>query len=344
MRPGLDQFPSTATAALVPIPRPAVVLAAPTLRRCVRPFLVWLRSVRGRSILTLEAYRKDLECATRFLEAIGVEDPARITHREIEAYLGWLGTDGGRSASTVMRRLHSMRTFWIWLAREGLVPRNVAAESFGPSKPKRMPDYLTTAEQEHILATLAGDQTLLGRRDHALVATALLTGLRCNELARLQVAHLRLEANLLRVIDGKGAKDREAFVIPRLRRLLDAYLGEVRPALLDRHPSPFVFVNAHPRRSRRDVRAGLPLLTRSLWALIHRRVSPMVGRPVNPHMLRHSFASRLRAGGADLQLIQEALGHVDIRTTTMYAHLATPARLAEVARLLGDEMPAGTTR
>ena len=123
MRGALSHFPSTVTAALVPIPRPAVVRVAPTLRRCVAPFLGWLGSVRGRSILTLEAYGKDLTCATRFLEAIGVEDPARVTHREIEAYLGWLGTDGGRSASTVMRRLHTMRTFWTWLAREGLAPR-----------------------------------------------------------------------------------------------------------------------------------------------------------------------------------------------------------------------------
>ncbi len=132
--------------------------------------------------------------------------------------------------------------------------------------------------------------------------------------------------------------------IPRLEKVLRGYLEDVRPALVGRPLGrlvraipprpPFVFVNAHHTGSRRVLRAGLALSPKTIFQLVRRAVAPIIGRPVHPHMLRHSFASRPRENGADLQLIQEALGHAQISTTVMYAHLTTTRQRQELARLL----------
>jgi integrase len=203
----------------------------------------------------------------------------------------------------------------------------------------------------------------VGRRDYALVATGLLTGLRCSELANLELVHLDLSAGVVRVVNGKGMKDRELPVVPRLEAILRGYLAEVRDPLVKRPvgriregmartragrdrrytrtvavrrngqyrslgravpspeeverlraasippASPYVFVMAHPTNSRGATRAGKSLVSRSVLRIVREVVGPIVGRPVYTHMLRHSFASRLRENGADLQDIQEALGH-----------------------------------
>jgi site-specific recombinase XerD len=148
---------------------------------------------------------------------------------------------------------------------------------------------------------------------------------------------------LLKLLDGrqpehlpvavKGNAERECVIVPRLDGILEQYLTVARPALLRDTVAPWLFV-AGTRRGRRKYRTGAPLLTRSVFGIVRTKLSPIVGRPVHPHMLRHSFASRLRENGADLQLIQEALGHASITTTTIYAHLTTAKRMAEIARFL----------
>ena len=263
-----------------------------------------------------------------------------MTFRHIEFYLGWLQKERGVKPQSANRHLHALRSLYRYLVREEIVTTNPAADCFMLPTRKKLPGYLTVPEQEKCLAALAEDRPFLGRRDYALVATGLFTGLRCAELAALELAHVNLEAGRLRVVNGKGSKDRELLVVPRLAAILREYLAEIRPALVGRPlirvPAavPFVFVNAHPTGSHRLRRAGQALHGRSIWHLIHRAVVPVIGRPVHPHMLRHSFASRLRENGAGLQVIQEALGHANINTTTMYAHLTTNRRRQELARLL----------
>jgi len=328
--------------------RPPVVLPVRrhqrTLAEHIEPFLFWLKTVRGRASNTVNAYRSDLEDFAAFCAEAGVEDPRHVTHQLIEFFVGWLQERGERAPSTAARRLHAIRGLFKYLVREGAVERDVAAVAFGPTRtPRGLPNYLTAAEQEKVLTALRRDQTLLGRRDYALIATMLFTGLRCEETATLQTGHLNLEAGLLRVYQGKGGKDREVPLVGRLQGILGSYLAEIRPRLLGGVEAPWVFVHgyAHGRyngtRPRRVGKwATKPLATRMVWRIVSRRVSPLVGRPVHPHVLRHSFASRLRAAGADLQLIQEVLGHADIGTTTIYAHLATPTRRQAIERLLGQ--------
>ena len=184
-----------------------------------------------------------------------------------------------------------------------------------------------------------------------------------------------------RVVQGKGRKDRELPIVPRLERVLRPYVDVTRPQLVGRlagfirppahgerkhwhvvqyadgrrqppikapsreaaeqiqraHPrehveTPYVFVNA--QRGWQPRRLARPIGGRGIYHLIRRVVEPILGTHVHPHMLRHSFATRLRTNGADLQIIQEALGHASIKTTTMYAHMATPKRLAELTKFL----------
>jgi len=122
-------------------------------------------------------------------------------------------------------------------------------------------------------------------------------------------------------------------VVPRLREILREYLEHTWPAIVGgRHGSPYLFTRVGNRSA--GARGAQPLLTRSIWYILERQVSPVVGKPVFPHMLRHSFASRLRENGCPLELIAEALGHSDISTTLIYAHMSTKKQRADIARYL----------
>jgi site-specific recombinase XerD len=351
-----------------------------TLAELVPSFLKWFQFVRRRSDNTVRSYAEDFKTFLQFCAAANLNRPEQVTFRHLEFYLGWLQKERGVSPQTANRHLHAIRSLYRYLVREEIVTTNPGADTFMLPTRKKLPGYLTVPEQERLLTVLAKDHSPRGRRDYALVATALLTGLRCAELAALQIVHVDLAAGHLRVVNGKGGKDRELPVIPRLAAILRGYLEEVRPQLLGRpmghlhrryrawavtewkdgrgvHHNlgtqsreeaerrradliplppapPFVFVNAHRTGSGRRRRAGQAILGRSIFRLVRHVVTPIIGRPVHPHMLRHSFASRLRENGADLQLIQEALGHANINTTTMYAHLTTKRQRQELARLL----------
>jgi site-specific recombinase XerD len=350
------------TEILLPARRPPlgglVRLTSPAWDVTIQRLLDWFALVRGRAPLTIVTYARGLQGFLRFARAQDLLDPRAVTHREIEEYLGWLGSRGRRPA-LLNQHLSALRAFYRYLEREGVVPHNPAALAVGPKRASRLPAYLTIPEQERMLATLAAAATPSGQRDYAMVATALFTGLRCAELVTLRLDAVSFDGGFCRVV-GKGSKTREVPLIPRLAAILTAYLRETRPGLVLTAESPYVFPanrqsNLQAWKTRRHGRGarpyrplqsrryrlplGGPLTTRGFFYVVRVHCSAIVGRPVHPHMLRHSFASRLRAKGADLQLIQEILGHESINTTTMYAHISTPHRTATVARLLEEETP-----
>ncbi len=354
-----------------------------TLAEYAPGFLKWLGFVRQRRENTVRSYGQDLETFLGFCASAGLVRPDDVTFRHLEFYLGWLQTERGLKASSANRHLHALRTFWRWLVREEITGRNPAAQVFLLPTHKKLPGYLSIPEQETLLAALAKDETPLGVRDYALVATGLLTGLRCAELSNLQLGHLDLEAGTLRVVEGKGLKDRELPIIPRLEGILRAYLEGARPPLLalpvgyiaapnpksrerswavvhtlptgqhrrvGRAPSraeaerlravlgagapvnPYVFVRAKAQWLPKH--GAEPVGPKTIFYTIRRLCEAVLNRKVHPHMLRHSFASRLRQNGADLQDIQEALGHAVITTTTMYAHLTTRRQREQLAEYL----------
>ncbi len=237
-------------------------------------------------------------------------------------------------ASTANHRRHALSTFWRYLIWAEAATTNPAATAFDIRQPKPLPSYLTPEEQDQVLAALAlreegrprdahrRTREPAGRRDFALVATFLLTGLRVSEAVKLELNNLDLRAGTLRVVQGKGAKDRIVPVIPWLRDVLGRYLAEARPQLVQARSSSTVFVTSGGRR----------FSERGLWYLVARVVSPIVGRHVHPHTLRHSFASRALAGGADLVTIQVALGHERIDTTQRYLHISNAAYHENLSR------------
>jgi site-specific recombinase XerD len=351
-------------------------------------FLKWLGFVRKRQASTVRSYGEDLKTFLGFCETAGLSKPDDVSFRHLEFYIGWLQEARGLKPRSANRQIHALRTFWKWMVREEITTRNPAAEVFLLKVPRKLPNYLSIPEQEQALGALATRTDLLGRRDYALVATALLTGLRASELANLELAHVDLDAGVLRVVEGKGQKDRELPVIPRLEAILRGYLAEVRPPLVNRPvgqiregeavvlngrtrhrrrtvavrrggnyrslgrtvpspeevarmraamilpPSPYVFVSADPHQRYRTRRVGLPLGSRSVLWIVRKSVGGILGRVVFTHMLRHSFASRLRENGADLQDIQEALGHTVITTTAIYAHISTRRQREKLAEYL----------
>jgi site-specific recombinase XerD len=354
-----------------------------TLAEYAPIFLQHLEFVRQRRANTVLGYGADLKTFLRFCEQADLSQPDEVTFRHLEFYLGWLQKERGLKATSANRHRHALRTFWQWMVREEITMKNPATDVFLLPTHKKLPDYLSIPEQEQLLAALAQDPIPLGCRDYALVATGLFTGLRCSELSHLQLGHLNLDAGILRVVDGKGRKDRELPIISRLERILRPYLEGTRPELLALSagyiaaPRPqngersWAIVQTFPNGTRKRVarapsreeaerlRAArpsslstnpyvfvrgsaqwlpkhgvAPLGPRTIFMTIRRLCQAVLNRKVHPHMLRHSFASRLRENGADLQDIQEALGHAVITTTTMYAHLTTRRQREKLAEYL----------
>jgi site-specific recombinase XerD len=365
------------------VPQSTLPVARPkTLADMVPLFLRWFQFVRMRSPNTVAAYGFDLRIFLEFAHQAKLELADDVRFQHIDFYLGYLRLDRGNSIATANRHLHTLRAFWRYLVREGLAAGNPAADVFVLPKEHRLPRRLTIPQQEQLLTVLEAAPGLAAHRDLALITTGLFAGLRNSELGNLQLSHVDFEAKILRVIQGKGRKDRELPIVPRLERVLRPYVEQTRAQLLGRPAGfiqapepgerkhwhvvqwldgqttrkrtiahsraeaeqiqraqtpprvecPYVFVNTQP--GYRGQRLARPLGGRGIYHLTHRVVAPIVGIHVHPHMLRHSFATRLRENGADLQIIQEALGHASIATTTMYAHMATPKRLAELTRFL----------
>jgi site-specific recombinase XerD len=304
-----------------------------SLRESLRPFLKWLLLVKRRGLLTVESYGRDVETFLQFCDRGGVAMPAQVTAQLLELFVA-LRTAEGRTASTVNRNLAGVRKFLQFLAVHGVIANNPALLVEGLRQPKHLPDSLTVPEQERVLAALKRRATTPPCvRDYALIATGLLVGLRCSELCALTVRDVNLESGMLSVRQGKGAKDRMGVIIPRLAEILHAYLT-IRAS-----STPWLFLPARGGRWRRRTQ---PLNTtpkramkpREVYDVVRDAVSPLAGRPIGPHVLRHSFASRLRWNNAPLDTIMHAVGHANIATTMIYTHLPTQRRHEEIAEFL----------
>jgi integrase/recombinase XerD len=294
---------------------------------------------RGSSENTLRSYRTALEGYVAWLAA-GGEDwhaPSRATLR---AFLADLSE--GHSRRTVAQRLAALRSFYRYAARQGFVPGNPLAAVATPRQPRRLPAVLSVPETERLIDTAAveGDwapagtaraelERALARRDVAILETAYAAGLRVSELAALTIGAIDLRRGEVRVT-GKGRKERVSLLGRPARAALRAYLDEARPLLEARAAKPGTGGAASPVAAQATLflnHRGLPLGTRGIrWRLDRLRVAAGLPEGVSPHTLRHSFATHLLDGGADLRVVQELLGHESLATTQIYTHVS-PARL-----------------
>lgn len=285
-------------------------------------FLQYLKVERQMSSHTLRNYRLDL---TQFLTFWEERHPGfslqAATYRHLRPFLAQAVK--GRRKTTVARKLSTLRTFFKFLQRQGEMDLNPARLAPTPKVDKPLPQFLSVDEAFHLLGQPGGANTFLVRRDRAILEMFYASGLRLSELAGLRLEHLNLEEGVLKVW-GKGAKERLAFLGKPAQEAVAAYLP-VRSALLRRTQGQgsALFLN----------RRGGPLSSRGVarvvggWA----RKAGLPGG-LSPHGLRHSFATHMLEGGADLRTVQELLGHASISSTQRYLHINVDYLLEEYDR------------
>jgi integrase/recombinase XerD len=292
---------------------------AVALDGAVDGYLDHVATERGLARRSVEAYARDLAAFTRSLLAAGVRDPTRIGSADVRRHLLALA-DRGLSPRSQARAMAAVRGFLRFLTREHGLSADPAAGVHVRRLPPALPRVLGAKE----VLQLVTDEPPKARRplrDRALLELLYACGLRVSEAATLRGAQVNLEAGFV-TVQGKGGKERVVPLGRPARVALEAYLADERPRLLGTRPSPFVFVGL----------AGRPLTRQAIWKLVRKRATAAaLGAGVSPHTLRHTFATHLLGGGADLRVVQALLGHADIATTQVYTHVA-PARLREVHR------------
>ena len=279
------------------------------LADAIEDYLSYLRVERGRAQLTLDSYTRELSAYRTFLEERGIGEAQGVTREDIAAYEADL-VARGFAPSTVKHRLSAVKGLHRFLAREGVGDSNPADDLPVPKAPRRLPDVLSIGQIDALLGQ-PFPATAAGERDRTILEVLYGCGLRVSECCGLNRDGCLLEEGYLR-IRGKGGKERVAPISGCALAALSSYLEDVRPQLADvRRPSPAVFLNARGGRLSRQ----------SVHAIVARAGLAIGRKHLHPHTLRHSFATHLLEGGADLRAIQEMLGHSDISTTQIYTHV-----------------------
>ena len=272
-------------------------------------FRDYLALEAGHSANTVESYLRDLTRFVGWLDQRGVAGPALVTRTLVREFIFAL-KDLGLSAATIRRQASAIRTYYGFLISEGRVEQDPSDRLEMPRRGRRLPDTLSVAEMEAMLAAPDADAPLAWR-DRALLELGYGAGLRVSELCGLTIPDLLLAEGLVRVL-GKGSKQR---LVPVGRSVIGAvsvYLHQVRPGLDHGASRDRVLLNAR----------GAPLSRVGAWGIVKRlaRVA-RIRKRVTTHTLRHSFATHLLEGGADLRAVQEMLGHADLSTTQIYTHV-----------------------
>jgi integrase/recombinase XerD len=288
----------------------------------VARFIDYLSVERGLSRNTLEAYRRDVQRYASYLGDRGITDAAAAEEAAISEFVGSLSAseyeEGKRyKASSVARALAAVRTFHAFLLREGEAEADPSEGVIRPKVPRNLPRPLSISEVESILAAPRDDGPA-GLRDRAMLEVLYGSGVRISELVGLDVDHIDLEEGSVRVM-GKGSKER---IVPLGRfanRALKAYLTRARSSLARSRSGPALFLNQRGGRLTRQGATKI-LKTCATRAGLRKRVTP--------HVLRHSFATHLLEGGADVRVVQELLGHASLSTTQIYT-LVTGDRMRE---------------
>jgi integrase/recombinase XerD len=284
------------------------------MNRYTAQYLNFLALEKNAAPNTLVSYRRDLDRYIRYLTSVQIISPAQVSEEHAAAFLRHLGARG-LSPRSVNRSLSAIRGFHKFLVGDGVTRNNPAESLDAPRLARVLPEVLTHSEVEEILsqpAASAKDTRALWVRDRALLEVLYATGIRVSELTSLRQASIREDEGVIRVF-GKGRKER---LVPIGRSALGwirRYRTECRPRITARGESRDVlFLNAR----------GMPMTRMAVWKIVQTYTQRAgIGKEVHPHTFRHSFATHLLEGGADLRAVQEMLGHADISTTQVYTHI-----------------------
>ncbi|MBQ9004655.1 MAG: tyrosine recombinase [Eggerthellaceae bacterium] len=288
-------------------------------------YIETLRVERNDSVHTMRAYRADLEAYLRWCARHGI-DPLSVTHRQLRSYLGEL--DAARYArATINRHLSSLKGFYQWMDLRGIIEVDPASVLAGPKQSRHLPHVLRHAEMDRLLAVHgpvdeAGnprEQSARDIRDQAILELLYACGARVSETAGLQLGDIDFSSKLVKVF-GTGRKERIIPIHDICVETLRRYLGEARPVLLGSKTSDSLFVSSR----------GNPMSADAIRKMFKATVRAAgLDDRLSPHDMRHTFATDLLDGEADLRSVQEMLGHSRLSTTQIYTHLS-PARLKQV--------------
>lgn len=282
----------------------------------IKAFMIYLHNIKKTSENTEMSYRRDLVKVKNYLEDQGIEDVRKITSTNLNSYILYLEKNKF-SAATISRNIASLKAFYHYMCKEGMVAEDVAETLHAPKIEKKMPEILSTDEVVRLLEQPSGD-TPKEIRDKAMLELLYATGIRVTELITLKLSDVNLQMGYIVCRD--SGKER---VIPfgnEAKSALIRYLEGTRASMISDADSEYLFANC----------SGQPMSRQGFWKLIkyYAKKAGIVA-DITPHTLRHSFAAHLVENGADLRSVQEMLGHSDISTTQIYVNM-NRNRLREV--------------
>jgi len=272
-------------------------------------FRDYLALEAGTSPHTVSNYARDVRRLAEYASSKGAKAPNEITAAQLRQFIYAL-KDLGLAPATIRRQVSGVRTYFRFLVGEALATRDPSERLESPKRWRTLPAVLTAAEVERLLSARTADERLT-IRDRAILEFGYATGARVSEIVALKLQDISYQEGVARIL-GKGKKER---LVPVGRRALGAvalYANEIRPALDRGAGRGVVFLNAR----------GTPLSRVGAWGIIRRAARAAgITKRVTPHTLRHTFATHLLEGGADLRAVQEMLGHADLSTTQLYTHV-----------------------
>ena len=284
----------------------------------VDSFIVYLASVRKLSPNTVRAYKADLASYAQWVHLEGIQ-PLHVTHRQLRGYLADLKR-AGYTSRTINRHLSALRALYKWLVHEGITSEDAAAALASPKVAQTLPHVMSDDDVTRLLAT-CDTSTPVGLRDRAFLEFLYASGARISEASGLNLSDLnRFEASVR--LFGKGSKERIVPLYSSAFKAIDDYIQTARSELLGKKNTPALFVSTRGNRMSAD----------ALRTVFESHIDVAgLDATLTPHAMRHSFATELLSGGADLRSVQELLGHESLNTTQIYTHLSMD-RLKEAAR------------
>ena len=272
-------------------------------------FLTMLRVERNVSTHTMDAYKRDINQYLMYLGDLDIKKLSDVKSTHIRDYIRVL-SDGGMAPASISRIISSIRTYYRFLSSENILSENPVLLINNPKLPKKLPDVLSEKEISLIINAIQ-ESSQFYQRDKAIIELLYSCGIRVTELCNLEMSNLFIDEDLIKVM-GKGNKERLLPLGVRSKKYLDDYIKHSRNSHIKKSVSSFVFVSRNGNQ-----------LTRAMINIILNKWTQVSGlkKSVSPHKLRHSFATHLLEGGADLRFVQALLGHSDISTTQIYTHI-----------------------
>lgn len=288
-----------------------------------REFLSYLKVEAGLSPATLEAYGRDLRDLAAHLDSLGLAGPHAVTPEHIAAHFRYLHRDRGLEPTTITRHFATVRVYFRYLHANKRIPHDPSRLAERPTTWKRLPGVLSPNQMKALVLAPSPEHGTLWLRDRAMLELMWAAGLRASEVGTLKINEYHDTLCML-TVTGKGSKQRVVPIGTPAQELIRQYLAEFRPHLAR-------FKDGRDQFKLFLSHTGRPLERVAVWQIVKKYAEIAGLRDVHPHTLRHSFATHLVRGGADLRVVQELLGHADIGTTQIYTHVDR-SRLRDVVR------------